>query len=342
MPGLFEGAFGDGDRAVPVMEHDERLFAIEAHKNPLLALVGEDTEMAKNSLQDWEIEVEGLIPLSGVKDGEAVTVFNSQTLGSLESYVGHVREGWKVTKVGGLVKSAGVKDQIGYQRKKALERLLTKMERIMGSGIEMQRGNKNDAYMTRGAFAWMIPALQTLVGKEVPAEFQSPAASLHIGSLATFNADAFEAMLNAASEQTKGSLDLVGQVGLALKSHMSGWTQKVDLGAGTAEPLINYTGDISDKRLLRMVNVFEFDAGVVEVMVNHNLLYGVNGAKTAHSSHSGIFMNLDLWKKRYMQRVKEYGLPEDGGGTRGYADAIMMLKCGCPAGQAAVYSDTAV
>lgn len=252
----------------------------------------------------------------------------------------HLRETWKVTKVGGLVKSAGVKDQVGYQRKKAYERLIRKIERVLGSGIEMARGSKTVPYMTRGAFTWMIPSLQTLAAKAVPVEFQAPTAALHTGTLDSLTADGFEAMLNAASEQKLDALNLVGQVGLSLKSKMSGWTQKVDYGAGTDLALQNYTMPIADKKLLKMVNTFEFDAGVVEVMLNQNLCYDAAGAKTDFSTRSGIFMDLEVWKKRYMQHVKEYELPQLGGGSSGYADSILMLKCGCPAGQVAVYTDS--
>lgn len=340
MAGLFEGAFGDEDRAIPILEHDEKLFQVEAHKIPLTALIGQDSEIATNSLQDWEIEAEGVIPLAGVMDGEDVSTFNSQDLGALESYVAHLREPWKVTKVGGLVKSAAVKNQVAYQRKKALERLRKKIERVLGSGIEMARGNKTTPYMTRGAFTWMIPALQTLGAKAVPAQFQAPAAALHTTALDTFDAAKFESMLNAASEQKMDALNLVGQVGLTLKSLMSGWTQLSDFDPSTAQSLQNYTMPMADKELLKMVDTFRFDAGIVETMVNHNLCYNAAGAKTDFSSRSGIFMDLEVWKKRYMQHVKEFSLPDGGGGKRGYADAILMLKCGCPAGQLAVYTDS--
>lgn len=339
MAGLFEGAFGDGDRAVPVLEHDEKLFQVEAHKHPLTALIGADSEIAQNSLQDWEIEKEGVVPLTGVMDGEDVTTFNSQDLGSLESYIAHLRESWKVTKVGGLVKSAAVKNQVDYQRKKAYERLLRKIERVLGSGIEMARGNKTTDYMTRGAFAWMIPALQTLAAKAVPAEFQAPAAALHTGALSGLDAAAFEAMLNAAAEQKLDALSLFGQVGLTLKSQMSGWTQKVDTVAEITQ-IQNYNGNIADKKLLKMVNTFEFDAGVVDVALNQNLCYNAAGEKTDYTARSGLFIELEMWKKRYMQHVKEYELPNLGGGENGYVDVLLMLKCGCPAGQMAVYTNS--
>lgn len=340
MPGLFEGAFGDNDRAVPILEHDERLFQVEAHKNPLTAMIGQDSEMATNALQDWEIEKEGVIPLAGVMDGEDVTSFNSQSLDSLESYVAHLREPWMVTKIGGMTKSAAVKDQVTYQRKKALERLKRKIERVLGSGIEMARGNKTTPYMTRGAFAWMVASLQTLTGKTVPTDYMPPTAAVHTGTLTALDADAFEAMLTAASNQKLDSLSLFGVAGLGLKSHMSAWTQKVDYDATPNQQLVSYNASVMDKRFVKMVNTFEFDAGIVEVMLNQNLCYDAAGAATDYTTRSGLFLDLEVWKKRYMQQVKEFELTDGGGGRRGYADAILMLKCGCPAGQVAVYSSS--
>lgn len=340
MPGLFEGAFGDNDRAVPILEHDERLFQVEAHKNPLTAMIGQDSEMATNSLQDWELEKQGVIPLAGVKDGEDVSSFDSQALDSLESYVAHLRESWMVTKIGGMTKSASVKDQVTFQRKKALERLKRKIERVLGSGIEMARGNKTTPYMTRGAFTWMVAALQTLTAKAVPSAYMPATGAVHTGTLAALDADAFEALLVAASNQKLDALSLFGFAGLGLKSHMSSWTQKVDYDATPDQQLVSYNGNISDKKFIKMVNTFEFDAGIVEVMLNQNLCYDAAGAATNYTTRSGLFLDLEVWKKRYMQQVKEFELPNMGGGRRGYADAILMLKCGCPAGQVAVYSSS--
>lgn len=340
MPGLFEGAFGDGDRAIPILNHDERLFQVEAHKNPLTAIIGQDSEMATNSLQDWEIEKEGVIPLSGVMDGEDVSGFTSQGLDSLEGYVGYMRESWMVTKVGGLTKSAAVKDQVTYQRKKALERLKRKIERVIGSGIEMSRGNKTTPYMTRGAFAWMISSLQTLTAKAVPAAFMPAAAAVHTAALSNLDGAAFEAMLKAAATQKLDAVNLFGVAGLTLKSQMSGWTQKVAYDATPDQQLVSYNGNIADKKFVKMVNTFEFDAGVVEVAMSQNLCYDAAGLPTAYTPRSGLFLDLEMWKKRYMQQVKEYELPNMGGGQRGYADVIMMLKCGCPAGQCAVYASS--
>lgn len=339
MADLFEGAFGDQDRAIPVLEHDERLFQVESHKIPLTRLIGQDPEMATNSLQDWEIEKDGVIPLSGVKDGEDVTSFNSQGQDSLEAYVAHLRESWKVTKVAGLVKSASIKNMVAHQRKKALERLRMKIERAIGSTIEMQRGSKTKQYRLRGGFTWLINSLQTLTSKAVPSDYRPSTDCIHTTALDNLTDEAFEDMVNAASLQVKDSLSLTGMVGLKLKSHMSSWTQKVDYSDSTTQALQQYNLNAAEKRLLKMVNTFEFDAGMVEVMTSHNLAYGLDGVASAYSPYSGLFLNLDVWKKRFMQHVKEFDLVDGGGGKRGYCDALLLLKCGCPAGNMAVYAN---
>jgi hypothetical protein len=333
MPGLFEA-----DQAVPVKDYGEELYVVESHEIPKLRLLGVGDAMTQ-MLQDWEAETRGRIGFAGVKDGEDVSAYNSQAQLALVAYGCHQRETWKVSKVAGKVPSAGVKQQIKHQRKEALKRLREAMERSIGGTQEMQRGTSVAGYEQRGAFAWLDAALQSV--QVVNAALRPAAACLHKTALDTLTAAAFETMIQASATQCGCAVNLKGFVGPALKSHMSDWTQKIEV-TSTQDSLQSFNIAASEKRLLKMVNTFEFDAGTVEVMSDYNLACAAaDGADTAYTPYSGLFLDTAKWSKRYLQKVTEFELPDLGGGPRGYADVLWMLKCGLPAGQMAVYTDSA-
>lgn len=332
MAGMYEA-----DQAVPIKDYGEELYVVESHEVPKLRLMAAGDKMTQ-MLQDWEAETRGRIGFAGVADGADVSSYSHQAALALIAYGTHQRESWQVSKVASKTPTAGVKDQVKHQRKEALKRLRESMERSIGGAQEMQRGTSVAAYTHRGAFAWLNSALQSV--NVVDASLRPAAGCLHTGTLAALTADAFEAMIQAAATQCGCAVNLKGFAGAALKSHMSGWGQKVPVTSASEAALQSFNINASEKRLLKMVNLFEFDAGTVEVMPDYNLVCSDStGADTAYTPYSGLFLDMSKWTKRYLQNVTEFELPDLGGGPRGYADVLWMLKCGVPSGQCAVYSN---
>jgi len=333
MPGMFEA-----DQAVPVKDYGEELYVVESHEVPKLRLMAAGDPMTQ-MLQDWEAETRGRIAFTGVADGADVTEYNKQAQLPLVAYGTHQRESWKVTKVAGKTPTAGVKNQVKHQRKEALKRLREAMERSIGGTQEMQRGTAAVGYNHRGAFAWINDALQSV--QTVDDSLKTAAGCIHTGTLAALTAAVFEGMVQAAATQVGAAVNLKGFAGPALKSHMSDWTQKLTV-TSTENALQSFNIAASEKRLLKMVNTFEFDAGTVEVMPDYNLACDpTTGADTVYTPLSGLFLEMSRWTKRYMQQVTEFELPDLGGGPRGYADVMWMLKCGLPAGQLVAYISAA-
>jgi hypothetical protein len=331
MPGLYEA-----DAAVLRKDYGDELFVVESHEIPKLRLLSTGSKMTQ-MLQDWEAETRSRIGFAGVKDGEAVTSFNSQTQVPMVAYGTHQRESWKVTKVAGKVPTAGVKDQVKHQRKEALKRLRESMERSIGGTQEMQRGTSTLEYTHRGAFAWLIASLQSV--QTVDSSVMPASGSVHTDPLDELSATDFETMVEVAATQAGRAVSLQGFAGPKLKTAMSAWAQKTDFVATTAQALQSFNINQSEKKLVRMVNTFEFDHGMVEVMPDYNLCCdSTTGEDSTYTPYSGLFLDMNNWKKRFLQNVSEFDLPDDGSGTSGYADVLWMLKCGLPAGNLAVYT----
>lgn len=334
MPGLYEA-----DAAVLRKDYGDELFVVESHEIPKLRLLSTGSRMTQ-MLQDWESQTRSRTGHSGVKDGEPVTTFNSQGQVAMIAYGTHQRESWKVSKVAGMVPTAGVKDQVKHQRKEALKRLREKMERSIGGTQEMQRGSSTLDYNHRGAFAWLNSSLQSV--QAVDSSVMPASGSVHTGTLAALTPTAFETMVEVAATQAGHSVNLQGFAGPKLKGAMSAWAQKTDFVASTAQALQSFNINQSEKKLVRMVNTFEFDHGMVEVMPDYNLCCDSDdGSDSAYTPYSGLFLDMSRWTKRFMQNVSEFELPDDGSGTSGYVDVLWMLKCGLPAGNLAVYTNAA-
>jgi len=335
MPGIYEA-----DQAVPVKDYGEELYVVQSHEVPKLRLIGEDSNKMTQMLQDWEAESRSRLGFAGVKDGADVSAYNGQTAVAMVAYGTHQRESWMVTKVMSKTTTAGIKNQVKHQRTEAMKRLREVMERSVGSAQEMQRGTSAAEYNHRGAFCWLNHALQSV--QAVDASLQLASGCIHTGTTAALTEAAFEAMVSAAATQVGHAVSLKGFVGSTLKSSMSDWGKKIPVTQATEQALQSFNINVSEKRLLKMVNTFEFDDGLVETMVDYNLVCDPStGADSAYTPLSGLFLDMSRWKKRYMQNVTEFALPDLGGGPRGYADVVWMLKCGLPAGQMVVYSASA-
>jgi hypothetical protein len=115
---------------------------------------------------------------------------------------------------------------------------------------------------------------------------------------------------------------------------MSGWTQRHVEDVNTAQALVRYNMDAEDKKLMRIVDFFEFEGGKVRMFPSWYMLHTAStGAATANSIRSGIFLDLKMWELCYLDAPAAWKEPAKSGGPRGYHDAIYLLKCLNPTGQ---------
>lgn len=332
MPGIYEA-----DRAVPMPDIGEELFNVESYDTPFVSGIKKGDAL-KNMLTDWEVESYDDTELEGVVDGADVTDFGGQNREAMEAYAMQQRETWMVTKQRELTSTAGVKNEKNHQSLVALTKLKLKMERTALSDMEMRRGNKVEAYRMRSVWNWLSATAQAV--KPVPEAFRPSADCWYTGTLANFTSDVFEEMLGAAADQIGRAVDLDGQVGRQLKSKMSKWGQLVSVGDGEAST-VRRNEDASSRKMERIINVFEFESGIVRNHLNFNLLCAIaTGKPTAYTPKSGVWLSNKMWRRRYLQAPKRFDLTDAGGGPRGYADVLWMLFNGNPLGQLAMKSNS--
>jgi hypothetical protein len=335
MAGIYEV-----DVPLKIAEIGDVIFQAESEKVPLSRLLRRGKK-PKQMLCEWGCQKYPNRKRGGTLDGTDIATFNKTTREKLEAYaMWMMTEGWLVTKLAQLIESAGVKDEKAKQASDDGLILSRMIEAQLSSDDETAAESGETPYCSRGVFKWLSPTVQAV--KPVPANFRPAAACQYSGALASFGASNMETMLNACATARKGPVDLTGYVGIQLKAQMSTWGQRdPDAEADEAAATLLYNLDAKEKKLIHTLNMFEFDAGTVNVFPSWYLLTDKDtGEASAYSAKSGIFIDLDMWELDFMQNPTAWVEPPKSGGPRGYHDAVYILKCLNPLGQCSVLSNS--
>lgn len=327
------GGIYEADQVLKVAEVGDTIFIAQSDKVPFSRLLKRGPK-PENMLSSWPVQVYPDRKFAGTLDGSDIASFNHTNREMIEAYNMWMRtEGWMVSRLANLTRTWGVKGKEEAKQAKDDGLILGQMiEKQLLSNDEMAVEAGAVPYRSRGAFKWLSVTAQTV--KPVPTNYRPAAACAYASTLALFEAAIMEAMLEAAATQKKEAVDLTGYVGIKLKSKMSGWAQRHVEDVNTAQALTRYNLDAEDKKLLRVVDFFEFDAGTVKVFPSWYLLHTAeDGTATVNSTRSGLFLDMDMWELCFMDPPAAWKEPAKSGGPRGYHDAVYGLRCKNPTGQ---------
>ena len=338
MPGMYE--------SVQPMKREElgdEIFNVESHQTPFLRLLPKGSR-PNQMLAEWPVQEYPRRGFRGTIDGYDVDQYNKTTREKFSAYGQWLMETWMVSKLANVTVAAGVqRNERAKQAADAALLLNKKLERLYLSNQDTAAEGGNQPYEARGALKWLSATAQDVL--PVPAAFRPPSACVHTSALSALTPAAFEAMLEAASRKKLAPVDLTGIVGIKLKSRMSKWGQKVTVNtaddSAVETAIQSYNLNAADKRLIQIVDFFEFDAGTVKNILSYYLACDPDtGADTEHTSRSGIFVEMGMWEKRFLQGVESVVEPTKSGGPRGYHDVITHLCAKNTLGQCMVLTDS--
>ena len=334
MKGMYEK-----DQPLKVQEVGDTIFAVESHETPMGRLIPRGSRPA-GTLSSWPVQEYPRRPFGGTFDGYDVDKYNSTTREPLKVYAQWLLESWLVSKLAELTQTHGVrpKTEKAKQAADALLLLKKKVERLLLSFQDTapETGVKTP-FLSRGMLRWLDNTAQGV--EPVPAAFRPPAACVHKTELSNLTAAAFEDMVSAAAEQKMSPVDLFGVCGIKLKRQMSDWTQRGDTDNDIL-PLQRFNLNAADKKLIRGVDRFEFDAGTVETALSWYIACDpATGKDTAYTPRSGLFVDLSMWELRYLQPIQSVVEPPKSGGPRGYHDTVLTIEAKNPLGQLLVYTN---
>lgn len=329
MAGMYET-----DQPMKIAELGDSIFMAESTKTPFTRLIKTGPQ-PNQMLSEWPAQSFDDRGFTGSIDGTDKASWDSTTRLKMEGYaMWLMSNGWMVSKLANLTKAAGVsrKEQAKQMTDDALHFALQMEKQMLSSVDTAAETAPTTAYRSRGAFSWLSNSAQTT--KPVPEDLRPPSACNYASTLALFTPAAFIAILEAAAGQIKQPVDLTGFVGILLKGKMSSWAQH-DPNISDHTAVQRFNLDAKDKEFLSIVDFFSFDAGRVKTVATWNLYCTeATGAASDETTRSGLFVDLKMWQKCFLQAPMSWKEPPKSGGPRGYHDAVYILKCLNPQGQA--------
>ena len=318
----------------------DKVWNVESDKTPYMKLVKKGKQML-SMLSNSPVFDYNRSSLKGVVDGEDVKNFNKTDRALLEFYGQLVRESWFVGILANIMHTPELDNkEKAWQKAQALVTLKKTMERIALSDMDTAAEAKPDqAFETRGGFSWGSATAQSV--KPVPVAYRPDSAQIYSGAIGDFVDTDLETMLKSASNAAGRAVIWMGLLGLDLKSRMSGWGQRDEDASATDKAVRQYNINASEKKFLDIINVFEFDAGIVHAMTSYDLhVDQATGEDTAYTSKSGLFMDMETMLIRFGMKLDGKELPDLGGGPRGYWSSVFANICRNPSTMCMVESNS--
>jgi hypothetical protein len=271
---------------------------------------------------------------------EDKTSYDKTTPDKIQAYGMLLRSpGWMVSKKARVTRMHGVRDQVAKQMRDDGLRLAFMIERQLLSNVDTRAASAGVDERSRGVYSWLSPTAQGVL--PVNANYRPSSSCLYSSAVASFAPSHMETMLAAAANAKRAPVDLVGYVGMTLKGQMSGWSQRQFANDSVARALQVFNIDASEKKLITVIDFFEFDAGTVKTIPTWNMMCAeADGATSDYTARSGAFLDMSMWELAWLQEPQHSENPDQGGGPRGFHDAMFILKGLNPLGQCMVLTAT--
>lgn len=316
----------------------DAVFNVEAAETPFLSSL----KVGKKPLQmlaSWIAEVYPAVASTGIIDGTAATAPTRVDRYELQGCAQFFRQQWGVTSLAEVTETAGVKNEAAHQMMAAMLLAKRQMEQQFLSTDDCAAQSGDTPWTTRGVLTWLQNGAQT--NYAVNAALRPGTGVIHEGTVAALTETVFRAMLDTAYQVTKSPLTLDGYVGVDLKAHFDDWTNIFPVASTTSQPRTVYQAR-DPKAYESNVDFLKFSTGLIRLQLNPYIAVTTStGAATAYTPKSGVFLNTKMWDVGYLLKPANTNLPKDGSGTKGFIDAVALLRCLNPLGQLKVYSKAA-
>jgi hypothetical protein len=315
----------------------DAVFNVEAAETPFLSSL----KAGKKPLQmlaSWIAEVYPAVASTGIIDGTPASSPARVDRYELQGCAQFFRREWGVTTLAEVTETAGVKDEAGHQMMAAMLLIKRMIEQQFLSADDAAAQDGATPWGCRGVLAWLQTAAQT--NYPVNAALRPGSGVIHTGTVAALTETVFRTMLDAAYPVTKSPLTLDGHVGVDLKAHFDDWTNIFPVASTTSQPRTVYQGRDA-KAYESQVDFLKFSTGLIRLQLNPYIAVTTStGAATAYTPKSGVFLNSKMWDVGYLLKPANTNLAKDGSGTKGFIDAVALLRCLNPLGQLKVYSNS--
>lgn len=301
------------------------------------------TSMAKEAkkpsaaLDNWQAEKYLAPKHTPVVDGEDVKKY--EDVSGRKKIQGRAQKIWRNPKTSDFAENVNEVDGLNGSEQadqiaKALVLVKRGMEARCLSNIDSQEDDGVKGHGTRGAFKWASSTAQDDL--PVPAEFRTPTGSNYSGTLADFSVEKdWRDISSNMAIQRKGAGTVHGFVGINLKKRFTNST--IYSPNETGYTAIRSTNQAGDNGVLEYTtDVVKDEGGTMILHPSFFLLTTEDGADTAATHNSGIFIDMDMISLAFNRKPRVDPKQDDGGGARAIVDAIFCLRCYNPLGLGSV------
>jgi hypothetical protein len=298
---------------------------------PVMSLIKKGPAL-KNSLFDFQVDAFDDPTLDGVVDGEDVTTFanKAENRVRLQGRVQKVRKPWKVSDFSeNLSDVAGLRSEKAESIAKCLVEAKRSMEAVICSDQESQADDGTNPYKTRGLGKWINNSAQTDL--PVPSAFRTPTASIDSTAINHASAPLTETIvqnvLTSIWNQTGEVKRFVMPCGSVLKRRFTDFT-RLSLNVSSNTDIRTYNQpDATQGKIYASVDMFVGDFGELELVPAQFLAWG-----TGYETFRGYILDTNRMQLRTLRMPSSMELDDEGGGPRGYVDAVFALQVDNPLG----------
>lgn len=309
----------------------DKIINIQPEATPVLSMLPKGA-VPNQMLATWQSEVYPDVASTPAIDGAPVTTYERVDRYLLQSYGHFFRRPWAVTKLANLTNVAGAgKNEAARQMFNAMLLLKRMIEQQILSDDDTQADNGSVGFKLRGMGSWLSDSAQAVL--PVPSAIRPAAATIYTGALSSLTESLFRDALEAAYTAKKAPLKLNGIVGIDLKAIIDDWTNVFPVASSTSQPRTTYRVD-GNQTYMSNVTMVKFSVGEASLMLSEFVKRTTSdGTASATSRKCGYFIDPSMWDLAYMDKIANTNLPADGSGTRGFVDAVAVLRCFNPLGQ---------
>ncbi len=309
----------------------DALVLIEPGDTPIFSMCRKGKEPA-NPLFQWPADKYDDPSTAGVLAGDDVSSFSDEHA-NRELLSGRIQKIRRAFKVDDLVEN--VADLAGVGKKQAFNKAAAKamveckidIESVLGSDNDSQAQSGSDPYKTRGLGSWISSSAQSDRATAVPAAFRTPSASINTtatGSLTETNVtDVLESMYGVVKRRK--NYDVI--CGTALKRAFSGFIRTTTGATNVFSSVRMFTQSAESKKIVNMIDIYESDFGALALHISSYLAVG---SAAAVKAARGYVLDMDQVELRFNRKPRMVKLEDQGGGPRGFVDAILGLGVGNP------------
>jgi len=292
------------------------LTILAPEETPILSSANK--QKASATKVEWTVDALSAPSTAGIAEGADVTTFTDQFAGRarLGNRVQKFRRDYMVSDLQEAVDSVGPA-KIAQAEAKALRELKRDIEASLASA-NTQTTEDGAGVVNRlgGLGDW----IQNAAGSgNVPASFQTPAASIADVTDGTFAESELNSLISSIFKVTGTSNNLMLVADTALRQDISDFA-RIGGVSGDSVRAVNYNGESGTIKL--SVDLYQSDHGIVSV-VNANPDCMPTQAGTA--GMAGYLVNPEYYGVHELIPMGSTRLPNLGGGDRGFVDCALTL-----------------